>query len=72
MIWHSRKRTRIRAVGMVFAFLGLLTWVIAATLHVTRADARDVNVGHVGDRVLGIATGGALVASGIALLAAVV
>jgi len=57
---------------MVFASLGLLIWVIAATLHVTPADARDVNVGHVGDRLLGIATGGGLVASGIALLAAAV
>jgi hypothetical protein len=48
----------------------LLIWAIAATLHVTPADARDVNVAHVGDHLLGIVTGGVFVAGGIALLAA--
>jgi len=47
-----------------------LTWVLAATLHVTPADARDVSVSHIGDRLVGTVAGGALVAGGIALLAA--
>ena len=70
MIRHSRTRTRIRRLAAVFASLGLLTWVLAATLHVTPADARDVSVSHIGDRLVGTVAGGALVAGGIALLAA--
>ena len=70
MIWRRRKRTRARRLAAALAFLGLVTWVLAATLHVAPADARDVSVTHIGDRVVGTVAGGALIASGIALLAA--
>jgi hypothetical protein len=70
MIMRPRRRTRIKAAASALAAVGVLLWVIAATLHVTAADARDVAVGHIGDRTLGIVAGGAAIAGSIALLAA--
>lgn len=70
MIRHSRKRSRIRRLAAACASLGLVIWLLAVTLHVTPADARDVSVSHIRDRLVGIVTGGAFVAGGIALLAA--
>ena len=70
MMIRRRTRTRIKAAASALAFVGLLLWVIAATLHVTAADARDVAVGHIGDRTLGIVGGGVAIAGSIALLVA--
>jgi uncharacterized membrane protein len=70
MTWHRRKRTRVRRLAAALAFLGLVIWVLAATLHIAPADARDVSVTHIGDRLVGTVAGGALIAGGIALLAA--
>ncbi len=70
MILRTRTRTRIKTAAAALAALGLLLWVIAATLHVTPADARDVALGHMGDRSLGIVAGGVSVAGSIALLMA--
>jgi hypothetical protein len=68
MIW--RTRTRIKIAAGASACLGLLLWVIAATLHVTPPRARDVDLGHTGDRFLGVVAGGVFIAGGIALLVA--
>ena len=71
MIRHSlRKRTRNRRLAAVLAFLGLVIWVLATTLHIAPANARDVSVTHIGDRLVGTVAGGVLVAGSIALLAA--
>jgi len=70
MIVRARTRTRIKAAASALAVVGVLLWAIAATLHVTAADARDVAVGHIGDRTLGIVGGGVAIAGSIALLAA--
>lgn len=70
MIIRPRTRTQFKAAASALAVVGVLLWAIAATLHVTAADARDVAVGHIGDRTLGIVAGGVAIAGGIALLAA--
>jgi hypothetical protein len=71
MIRNSiRKRTRNRRLAAALGFLGLVIWVLAPTLHVAPAATRDVTVTHIGDRLVGTVAGGALVAGGIALLAA--
>ena len=70
MIRQSRRRSRVRAMAAALALLGLLLWVSAASLHVTPADQRDVDLGHVGDRSLGIVAGGVSIVGGIALLVA--
>jgi hypothetical protein len=70
MMIRRRTRTRIKAAASALAFVGLLLWVIAATMHVTAADARDVAVGHIGDRTLGVVAGGVAIAGSIALMAA--
>ena len=70
MILRSRTRTRIKVAAGAFACLGLLLWVIAATLHVTPPSARDVDLGHTGDRSLGVVAGGVFIVGGIALLMA--
>ncbi|HEU0155229.1 MAG TPA: hypothetical protein VFQ82_04105 [Stellaceae bacterium] len=69
MFLRPRTRTRLRAAATLLGALGLLLWVFAATLHLTPATARDVAVGHMEARSLGIVAGGAAVAAGIALLA---
>jgi uncharacterized membrane protein len=70
MTWHRRKRTHVRRLAATFAFLGLAIWVLAVTLRIAPADTRDVSVSHIGDRLVGIVAGGALIAGGIALFAA--
>ena len=70
MIIRPQTRTRIKAAAGALAIVGVLLWAIAATLHVTAADARDVAVSHIGDRTLGMVAGGVAIAGGIALLAA--
>ena len=70
MIMRPRRRTRIKAAASALAVVGVLLWVIAATLHVGAAEARDVAVDHIGGRSLGIVAGGVAIAGSIALLAA--
>jgi hypothetical protein len=70
MILRSRTRTRIKVAAGAFACLGLLLWVIAVTLRVTPPSARDVDLGHTGDRSLGVVAGGVFIVGGIALLMA--
>ena len=70
MTLRSRTRTRIKVAAGAFACLGLLLWVIAVTLHVTPPSARDVDLGHTGDRSLGVVAGGVFIVGGIALLMA--
>ncbi len=65
MIWGTRRRARIRAVGAALALLGVLLWVIAA---VAPANAGDVTVDHMMDRSLGVVIGGGSIVGGIALL----
>jgi hypothetical protein len=68
MIWRTRTRTRIKLAAGAFACLGLLLWVTAATLHVAPPGARDVDLGHTGDRSLGVVAGGVFIIGGIVLL----
>jgi hypothetical protein len=68
MIGRRRTRTRIKIAAGALACLGLLLWVSAATLHVTPPSARDVDLGHTGDRSLGVVAGGIFIVGGIALL----
>jgi hypothetical protein len=68
LIRRTRTRTRIKVAAGAFTCLGLLLWVIAGTLHVTPPSARDVDLGHTGDRSLGVVAGGVLIVGGIALL----
>ena len=68
MIWCTRTRSRIKVAAGAFACLGLLLWVIAATLRVTPPSARDVDLGHTGDRSRSVVAGGVLIVGGIALL----
>jgi len=70
MTLRSRTRTRIKVAAGAFACLGLLLWVIAVTLRVTPPSARDVDLGHTGDRSLGVVAGGVFIVGGIALLMA--
>ncbi|HEU0155589.1 MAG TPA: hypothetical protein VFQ82_05920 [Stellaceae bacterium] len=69
MFLRQRTRTRLRALAAFLGLLGLALWVVAMTLHVTPLASRDVAVGHVEGRSLGIVGGGAAVAAGIALFA---
>ena len=69
MFLPLRTRTRLRALSAFLGIVGLLLWVAAATLHVTPVGARDVAVGHIEGRSLGIVSGGLAVAAGIALFA---
>jgi hypothetical protein len=52
------------------ALFGIALWIMAIVLHVTPANARDVNFSYFQARMLGIVTGGAAVTAGIVLLAA--
>jgi hypothetical protein len=70
MIIRPQTRTWVKAAASALAVVGVLLWVIAATVHVTAADARDVAVTHIGARSLGIIAGGVAIAGSIALLAA--
>jgi hypothetical protein len=67
---HFLTRARKRSLGTAFAVLGIFLWVGALVLHVSPANAHDVNLPHLEARLLGIVTGGAAVAGGIILFAA--
>ncbi|MGH7061372.1 MAG: hypothetical protein ACREFH_13365 [Stellaceae bacterium] len=69
MFLRQRARSRLKALAAFLGVLGLALWVVAATLHTTPPAARDVAVGHVEGRSLGIVGGGVAVAAGIALFA---
>ncbi len=69
MFLRQRARARLKALAAFLGVLGLALWVAAATLHMTPPAARDVAVGHVEGRSLGIVSGGVAVAAGIALFA---
>jgi hypothetical protein len=64
----TRARRRISAA--VLALIGVLTWAAAVNVHVTPADARDVNFSHVTMHLVGVITGGATLAGAIVLIAA--
>ncbi len=69
MFLRQQTRARLKALAAFLGLVGLALWVAAATLHVTPLAARDVAIGHVEGRSLGIVGGGAAVAAGIALFA---
>ena len=69
MFLRPRARAHLKALAAFLGVLGLALWVAAASLHTRPLAARDVAVGHVEGRSLGIVGGGVAVAAGIALFA---
>lgn len=65
-----KKRSIQKKLGVLLAVFGVSVWVSAAVLHIRPADVRDVAIGHIEARSLGIVGGGISVAGGIVLLAA--
>jgi hypothetical protein len=65
---HS-KRIRKRTVGTILFLLGLLLWVVTATLPLATFDTRFVSPGHIEQLSLWVVAGGAFVVAGIILLA---
>ncbi len=63
-------RSRKRVIAVALAVIGISMWLGAVMLRVTPPDARDVTFPHLEARLLGIVAGGASVAGGIVLLAA--
>ena len=62
---RHRRRVRERILGTVLVGLGILVWVITATLPLTPFYARLVSLGHVEPLSLGVIAGGAFVVAGI-------
>jgi hypothetical protein len=71
---ERRNRTRAykKALGASLAVLGTAVWAISATLQVTPRGHRDVSIGHIEDRSIGVISGGAVVLGGVILLASAV
>jgi len=65
-----RHASRKRILAASLAVFGIALWVMAIALHVTPANARDVNFPHFEARLLAIVAGGVAVTGGIVLLAA--
>ena len=61
-----------RKLGFVFALLGTIIWVSAASLHLAAQQGRNVSISHVEARTLGVIVGGAVIAGGIILFASAV
>jgi hypothetical protein len=72
MARRRRMRAQRRVLGTTLAVLGITVWVSSATLRLTSHDHRDVSIGHIEDRLVGVISGGALVAGGVILLATAV
>jgi hypothetical protein len=62
-------RHRSRALGTILFLLGILLWVLTATLPVAPFDARLVSPGHIEQLSLWVVAGGAFAVAGIILLA---
>jgi small neutral amino acid transporter SnatA (MarC family) len=69
MIWRYRSRNLRRKLGCALAVLGMIVWVVSATLPII---ARNVPLGDFEVRALGVIIGGAAVAGGIILFATAV
>jgi hypothetical protein len=69
MTARHRRRIRRRALGIIFFVLGILLWVITATLPLTPFYDRLVSLGIIEPLFLGVVAGGALVVAGIIRIA---
>ncbi|GEM_PF-1671102 len=69
-MWRFRTPLRRKVLAALLGSFGVVLWVLAVLLHVTPADARDVNYPHIQERLLGIVAGGAAITGSIALIAA--
>src|SRR5579871_5575625 len=69
-VWRFRTPLRRKVLAALLGSFGVVLWVLAVLLHVTPADARDVNYPHIQERLLGIVAGGAAITGSIALIAA--
>jgi hypothetical protein len=69
---RDRIRAYKRALGAALAVLGVTVWAISAALPVTSRDHRDVSIGHLEDRSIGVIGGGVVVLGGVILLASAV
>ena len=67
-----RRRERNRILGAALAVLGVMVWVISATLALASHDHRYVSMSHFEELSIGVIAGSASVVGGIILLATAV
>jgi hypothetical protein len=69
MTARHRRRIRKRALGIILFVLGVLLWVITATLPLTPFYDRLVSLGNIEPLSLGVVAGGAFMVAGIIRIA---
>jgi hypothetical protein len=69
MTARHRRRIRKRALGIILFVLGVLLWVITATLPLTPFYDPLVSLGNIEPLSLGVVAGGAFIVAGIIRIA---